>query len=434
MPTPDIVVIGGGLIGMLTAAELSERGAKVVVVEKDDIGFEQSGRSVAAVNLPGGRANDSAPMLRSSAEEWGTFEDRWECRIDINAEGWYIVVADPSDESWLEIDRAAWENTAGFSESTTLDAAAARERFPQLAGPLLALDARHGGHVDAVMVMNGLREAVSRRGVEVRCGVMVTDFELRGDTIAAVKTREGRIDCGTVVAAAGVWSQRLCDRLGFHIPMQRVRAPAVETGPMPPNTIPGFLRGATFGARQNRNGTIRVTGGYRFSAMLHDLSFNDLRDLRIWAPALWQNRKEISFRLSPETLRSEIGCTIARLRSSDGKVVVPQGYHPPSSPYDRDKQLRDLARLIPTLGKPRVHRSFSGVMDLIPDLQPVLGRIPDTANGFVATGFSGHGFMYGPGACKAIGQLILDGDAGIDLHDYRPERLNGNLKMREQIF
>ena len=63
-----------------------------------------------------------------------------------------------------------------------------------------------------------------------------------------------------------------------------------------------------------------------------------------------------------------------------------------------------------------------------------MGLIPGTVNGYVSTGFSGHGYMYGPGACRALASLILDNDAEIDLHAYRPERLEGKLAVREQIF
>jgi glycine/D-amino acid oxidase-like deaminating enzyme len=76
MSQADIAVIGGGLIGLLTAAELTERGARVCVLEKDDLGFEQSGRSVAAINLPGGTPNPASTLLRVSAEQWSQFEQR----------------------------------------------------------------------------------------------------------------------------------------------------------------------------------------------------------------------------------------------------------------------------------------------------------------------------------------------------------------------
>jgi glycine/D-amino acid oxidase-like deaminating enzyme len=432
---PDVVVVGGGLIGVLTAAELAERGARVVVLEKDDIGFEQSGRSVAAINLPGGEPNDDrAAMLRVSSQEWATFEDRWGCEIDLNSDGWHIVVEDEEDQAWLEVDRATWKETAGFPDGETLDAERARKRFPQLAGPFLALDIRHGGHVDAVMVMRGLREAAVRLGVDLRCGVIATDFSTTGDTITAVKTQGEPLPCGAVIVAAGVWSPHLCDRLGFHIPMQRVRAPAAETGPMPPNTIPGFLRGATFGARQSRNGTIRITGGYRYSAMLHDLSLNDLRDLKVWAPALWQNRKDISLRIDPDVLWQDASGLFSRLRKRDDGVVVPRNYNPPSSPRLRRKQLSDLARIVPAVRSARIHRAFAGIIDLIPDLQPVIGPVPGTTNGFVSTGFSGHGYMYVPGACRALAGLVVDDRTEFDVHRYRPERLGETLQMRDQIF
>lgn len=434
MSQPDVVVIGGGLIGLLTAAELSERGARVTVLEKDDLGFEQSGRSVAAINLPGGEPNPASSLLRVSAQQWSTFEERWGHPIDLNNEGWFIVIADDLDREWLEVERATWQATAGFPESTLLDAAAARERFPQLEGAFAAVDARHGGHVDALMVMNALRQVAAQRDIEIRCGELVSGFEVAGERITGVKTASGRVRPDTVVVAAGLWSPDLCEQLGFRIPMQRVRAPAVETGPMLPGTIPGFVRGSTFGAKQNRNGTIRITGGYRFSAMLHDLSLRDFRDLRIWAPALWQNRKDVSFRIDAAGLRAELAAKLATKRARDGETVVPQGYEPPSKRSDRFRQLADLARLIPSLRTARIHRSFSGVMDLLPDLQPVLGRIPNTENAYIAGGFSGHGFMYGPGACQAVAELIATGRSEIDLTDYRPERLNEPLKMREQIF
>jgi glycine/D-amino acid oxidase-like deaminating enzyme len=431
---PDILVIGAGLIGMLTAAELAERGARVAVVEKDDVGFEQSGRSVAAVNLPGGEPNPASSLLRVSAEEWSNFGNRWGHGIDLNAGGWFIVIADDRDREWLEVERATWQATAGYPESKLLDAAAVRDRFPQFEGDFAAVDVRHGGHVDALMVMNAVGQIATERRIQVRCGEMVTGFATDGERVTSVKTTNGSVRPETVVIAAGLWSPELCEQLGFHIPMQRVRAPAVETGPMPPGTIPGFVRGSAFGAKQNRNGTIRITGGYRFSAMLHDLSLRDFRDLRIWAPALWQNRKDVSFRIDPAGLKTELAAMLATRRAPDGEVVVPQRFEPPASPRDRFHQLTELSRLIPSLGAARIHRSFSGVMDLIPDLQPVLGLVPDTSNAYIASGFSGHGYMYGPGACRAVADLITAGSSEIELHDYRPERLRGSLKMREQIF
>jgi len=432
---PEIVVVGGGLIGLLSACELAARGAGVLVLEKDDVGFEQSARSVAAINLPGGSPTGRADSIfRVSADEWSTFEERWDCVVDLNDEGWHILVADDEDERWLEIDRSIWRETSGYGDSTLLEPGAARERFPQLDGPFRALEVRHGGHVDAVGVMGALRMVASRLGVEIRRDTLVTGFDRSGGSVTAVRTGDSSVPCGTVVVSAGVWSSQLCDLLGLHIPMQRVRAPAAETGPVPRGSIPGFLRGASFGARQNRNGTVRITGGYRYSAMLHDLSLRDFRDLRLWAPPLWQNRKDVSFRLDPKLLAAELRCGWARLRSGNRSTVVPQDYNPSARPRDRRAQLRDLGRFVPALQGARILRAFAGVIDLTPDLEPVIGRVPGLENAYVSTGFSGHGYIYGPGACRGLAGLVLDGDPGVDLAAYRPERLEGKLSMRAQIF
>ncbi len=432
----DVVVVGGGLIGLLTAAELVDRGARVTILEKDDLGFEQSGRSVAAVNLPGGSLQgDPRSMLRVSADEWASFNDRWDCDIQLNSEGWHIVIADEHDAEWVSVDRATWRETAGYADSETLDAASARAKFPQMQGPFEALDVRPGGHVDAISVIAGLRAVAERRDIDVRSDTLATGFELHGGRVAALKTDRGPVPCGSVIIAAGLWSPNLCDLLGFHIPMQRVRAPAAETEPLPPNTIPGFLRASTFGARQNKDGSIRITGGYRYSAMLHDVSFHDLRDLRIWAPAIWKNRKDVSFRVDKQVLAGEVETIWRRWRTGrNGTTFVPKGYDPSSRPRDRQTQLNHLGNLIPAIRGAQIRRAFAGVMDLLPDLQPVLGLVPGWENAYIAGGFSGHGYMNGPGACKAIAGLVSDGDPVIDIAPYRPERLSEKLSMRDQIF
>ena len=48
------------------------------------------------------------------------FERRWDCSVDLNDEGWHILVADEEDERWLEIDRAIWRETSGYAESELL--------------------------------------------------------------------------------------------------------------------------------------------------------------------------------------------------------------------------------------------------------------------------------------------------------------------------
>ena len=292
MSAPDVVLVGGGLIGMLTAAELAERGARVIVLEKDDVGFEQSGRSVAAVNLPGGPAPSptSAATATVPAQCFGCLPMSG-CRSAHGGTATFTSTPRVGTSSSPTIrTRSGWPLIAppGRRPPDTPTARRSMRRRPGSAfRSWLARFVRSTPGPADMSTQSGscLACAPSPIAWASRCAAAPSRPGSRLMVSKSLRSaRGGTIPCGIAVVAAGMWSPDLCDVLGFHIPMQRVRAPAAQTGPVPANTIPGFLRASTFGARQNRDGTIRITGGYRYSAMLHDLSFRDLRDIRVGAP------------------------------------------------------------------------------------------------------------------------------------------------------
>src|SRR5215207_9893004 len=351
----DVVVIGGGIVGLLCAAELGELGMSVLLVEKDDLGFEQTGRSTAAIRLPryasasAADGTDSVPAL--AAREWDGFEQRWEGSVELDRGGWFTLAVDAADQRWLD----AQVQTLGVSEHVAdepmLTATAARERYPALAGPFQALYPGAGGHVNRTLVLKVLEQAARRRGTAIRVGTIATGFERSGGRVVAVETTSGRIPCGAAVVAAGVWTSRLCDRLGLRIPLQRVRVPTGETGPVAEKLIPGFVRAGKLTARQNADGTIRVGGGFRAPEYIHDLSLDDLRDLRIWGPAFLGHLKGATMRVDRRIVRHDLARLLGRERD-----VVPTAWEPrPWRAYSRQK-LQNLAAVVPALRGARIHR------------------------------------------------------------------------------
>ena len=131
-----------------------------------------------------------------------------------------------------------------------------------LQGDFHSLEVRTGGQVNPGLSVRALYEAGLRAGVEYRTREMVVGCESNADTVTALRRATGeRIACGNVIIACGIWTPRLCGQLGVHIPFQRVRVPVGVTGPLARGTVPGFLRAGRFGARQNADGTVRITGG-----------------------------------------------------------------------------------------------------------------------------------------------------------------------------
>lgn len=84
--------------------------------------------------------------------------------------------------------------------------------------------------------------------------------------------------------------------------------------------------------------------------------------------------------------------------------------------------LRDAVALVPGLASLRLLRSFAGVRTAVADGLPLVGRIPKTENGFVATGFEGDGICLGPIMGKSIVQMICGEPTDVDLSVFNPSR------------
>jgi sarcosine oxidase subunit beta len=69
-----------------------------------------------------------------------------------------------------------------------------------------------------------------------------------------------------------------------------------------------------------------------------------------------------------------------------------------------------VARL-PLLAKAGRMSHWAGLYEVTPDAHPILGATPQVAGHYVVAGFSGHGFMHGPGAGLLLSEAILDGEA-----------------------
>ncbi len=425
----DVVIIGGGLLGLGAAAELVERGADVVLLEKDGFGFEQTGRSNAALRLPDGRTDTTTTVAGVSMVAWDRFEDRYGESIELNRHGWNTLAVDEDDARWLRRDAVTLGVSEHVDPADLAPADVVRARWPTLGGPFLGMHTAPGGHVNRMRVVNVLQRAARRGGARFRLGDPAVGFDLLGDRVRAVRTATERVPCGSVLVAAGVWTSRLLDPLGLHVPMQRVRVPSGETAPMGEELVPGFVRAGKFTARQSADGVVRFGGGYRAPEYIHDLSVDDLRDIGTWGPAFLRHLGGATLRADPHIVRHDMARLLAP-RARRVRHFVPVGWDPrPWKRYSRQK-LERAARVIRGLQGVRIQRFSAGVVDMTPDFEPVIGRVPTTGNAWVAGGMSGHGFILGPGAWHAVADEITTGSTGIDLTAYRPDRFTGRRVHR----
>ena len=206
------VVVGGGVHGLSAAWRLAERGADVLVLEKDRIGSGASGIAGGIVRNYY-RSPAVTDLIRQSVEMFEADPDGYGFR----QVGYLAAVPQTQVEDLVAI-REQHEG-AGYESELVVGADSCREyltwTWPDWEAPVEAvLYESRGGWADAMQTVRYLAERARAAGARVAEGVEVTGFQLGSDGVEAVLTSGGRIECEALVAAPGPWAARLWEMLG----------------------------------------------------------------------------------------------------------------------------------------------------------------------------------------------------------------------------
>ena len=209
-----IVVIGLGVIGLSTAAELGRRGHQVVGVERYQIGHPLGSSTGASRSIRSAYALPEYVRLSVQAiDAWQQLE-RAEGRTVLHLTGQIDLGA----RSVLDPMRTAME--AGGVGYEDIDGDGIRARFPELrpAPGEVAIYHPGAGTVLADQAMAALRAAAERAGVELACGERVTALDDRGGGVR-ISSDRGVRDADLAVLATGPWASELLEPLGFDLPL-----------------------------------------------------------------------------------------------------------------------------------------------------------------------------------------------------------------------
>jgi glycine/D-amino acid oxidase-like deaminating enzyme len=207
------VIVGGGVNGLSAAWRLAERGAEVLVLEKDRIGAGASGAAGGIVrNFY--RAGAITDLIRLSVEMFEADPEAYGFR----QVGYLAAVPEAQVEDLVAI--RGHHDRAGYDSELVLGAGACREyltfTWPDWEAEVEAvLHERRGGWADAMQTVRHLADRARAAGATIAEGVEVTGFELDPHgAVKAVATSEGSVSCETVVLAPGPWVARLWEMLG----------------------------------------------------------------------------------------------------------------------------------------------------------------------------------------------------------------------------
>jgi len=360
---PDAVVIGGGVIGLLCARMLRQRGLDVTLVERDRPGRQASWASAGVLSQPHPLEEGPAPILkRRSRELYPSLVADLREESDVDPEMTYNghVIPAFTDEQVRRFREAA--RTEPGAE--VVQGAALREAGLKFGPDVVAALLRPGGQIDNRRLCRALEVANRRAGITQVTGAAVTEIVHAGGRVKGVRTLEGDFAAPIVVNAAGAWSRQIpgCE-------------PAIPVAPQ---------RGEILALDQSAVGLTRVI------------------------------TKEPDPYLVP---RADGRLVIGATRKFVGfdSAFTAGGVH---------WLLSEAIGLVPALAEAPVVEIWTGFRPMSLDGNPVIG--PGLVEGlFFATGHGPSGIAPGPASAELLADLVTGAAPKIPAEPYDPRRFVG---------
>jgi glycine oxidase len=359
---PDVVVVGGGVIGAACARQLALAGRRVRLIERGGQAGE-AWRASAGMLAPQieVRANDRLFELGIAGREYyhdHAAELRQNTGVDIGLrEGGIVQVAVTDSEAAMLKERVAWQRQRGH-HCEWLDPAEVREQWPWLAPTHGGLVAPRDGCLDPSRLVEALRADAVRLGVELVAD-SITALSRSADRVTGVQGSQWH-PAEHVVLAAGAWTGRIAN-LPRPVSVEPVRGQLVAF-PWPAGFPPAIVFGCD-GYFLHRDGE-----GIAGSTMEHAGFAAEV---------------------------TEGGVATIRARAE---------------------------ALVPAVVGARVLRAWAGLRPGTPDGRPIVGSEPDLTGLWYATGHGRNGVLLAGITGVMVAQSVA-GEATVDeLEALRPER------------
>ncbi len=421
----DVVVIGGGIVGVSTAWFLAKRGIDVVLCEKGCLAGEQSGRNWGWVRIQG-RDTREIPMMQESLRIWDGLRSEINEDVGFTRGGCFFVARNEKElasfETWVGI-------AAQHGIPTRLISAAELRQLVDAPGAdwVGGMYTDTDGRAEPHKAVAALGRAASRAGATLLESCAVRGLQQSAGAVSGVVTEHGTIRTSTVLCAAGAWTSLFCRSLGIDVPQLKVLGTVARTAPAE-NVLDGNVFDARLGIRRRQDGGYSVAHG---SILEHQVTPASFRYFRKFLPALIQDVELVKLSFgrafveewnTPKQWRLDAPTPFETTR-----ILNPQ----PNARVLR-KIRANLDNLFPQLANTPIVETWGGMIESSPDVVPIIDHIASIKGFHVATGFSGHGFGIGPGAGKAIAAMLVGDAMDIDLSAFRLQRFFDGSPIKPQ--
>jgi len=362
----DVIIIGGGVIGLTLAYELTQRKLDVAVYDQGSLGQEASwaGAGIIAPGNPAGAVTAEAQLRAGSAALWPSFSAKLQAETGVDngfrpCGGLELRLVGKSTD--LDDEIAHWQHEQVAVER--LSPHELKDCEPQISSTITSAyrlpsmgQVRNPRHIKALLA------ACAARGVTLRPGTPVLNLHQQGELVTGIETSAGCERAGEYVIASGAWSSRLLATAGCAAPVRPVRGQIVLL-----NAVPLLFRHV-------------INVGPRY--------------------------------LVPRP---------------DGRILIGAteedvGFEKRNTPAGVRGLLEFATSVVPALERATFERAWSGLRPGSADGLPYLGRLPGKKNLSVAAGHFRQGLHLSPITGQLLAQVLLHEATSLPMKPYAPDR------------
>jgi len=369
----DVVVIGGGVVGLSTAWALVRAGLpKVAVLERRTPGAGASGVGAGSLSLHRWYPADIA-LVHRSITLMATLEKASGGFFRVQSPG-RLTLASPGEQTTALGELADVVRSTG-QKAEEMTPGAASDRYPSInfedAGAVLY--SPDDAMIHPPLLVAALWSACRSVGVHVLEGTEVTGIKVKGNSVTGVNLVGGHtLDTDEVVIAAGIQSRRILLGTELDAPLKPYRTQAAFM------LLPGLST--------------------------HPVVYDSISGMY--------------------TVPRNPSSTLA----GDGTSVHqgdPDHYECGPDPEFCDSILKRFRHRFPSLARAVVTGGWAGICDMTPDGRPLIGPYAGVKGLYLNCGFAGFGLMRALAAGEALGSRIAGKTATVDLSHYEADRYSG---------
>ena len=354
----DVIIVGGGIIGCLTAYLLAREGLKVTIIEADSVGSHASGFAFGGLGplegagIPDPLLGFSVWCLERHASLAPELEEASGVDTQFHLRDRLILAFDDSEVRRAK-EEIAWQKDVKGFHVEWLDQSDVLKVEPRTNPECLGASYAQGtGAIEAYRYNLAAAQAAEKFGAEFLLR-RVTGLLSQGGRCTGVTLETGQLEAGAVVLAAGPWSQQVSDWCGVKLPVSPLKGQVVRlqltTDPM--------------------RASLNYDGSYAASKP----------DGLIWA----------------------------------GTTEEDAGFDENITTQARDKILGDLLKMAPSLADAELVQQTACLRPISADGLPIVGKVPGWENLYVGTGSGRKGILWSTGMCHGLADLMVKGSTDV---------------------